>query len=112
MQETENTKQEQLSISPEVKKKILTITTEEGFLALSKFINLFSVKRLELSLMSKNSFNDIWSRHILDSIQLNPFIKEVVVQVNSQTRNVIIDLGSGNGFPIIPIIVDIAAKTT
>lgn len=46
----------------------------------------------QINLISDNTKNDIWNRHILDSVQLNNYIYKY---------NNIIDIGSGGGFPAI-----------
>jgi len=43
-----------------------------------------------INLIGDNTKNQIWERHILDSVQLNEFIKNY---------NNILDIGSGGGFP-------------
>ena len=45
-----------------------------------------------INLISDNTKNQIWERHILDSAQLNKFIK---------IYNNVLDIGSGGGFPAI-----------
>ncbi len=47
-----------------------------------------------LNLVSDNDTSQIWERHILDSLQLMPFFKEV---------NKLADMGSGIGLPAIPL---------
>ena len=44
-----------------------------------------------INLVSKSTINDIWVRHLLDSSQLYPFIRQI--------KGNIIDFGSGAGFP-------------
>jgi len=44
-----------------------------------------------INLVSKSTINDIWIRHLLDSSQLYPFVKEI--------KGNVIDFGSGAGFP-------------
>ena len=67
-----------------------------------KFIDLYNGKHIifgksgidankEHNLISKNTENDIWHRHILDSAQLVKFI--------NFKRGSLPDLGSGAGFP-------------
>ena len=55
---------------------------------------------LKHNLISKNTENDIWHRHVLDSAQLVKFI--------NFKRGSLSDFGSGAGFP--GIIIAIAAK--
>ena len=45
----------------------------------------------KINLISKNTIDDIWQRHILDSVQLQKYIPK--------ENLVILDIGSGAGFP-------------
>ncbi|SIS51144.1 16S rRNA m(7)G-527 methyltransferase [Roseivivax lentus] len=54
-----------------------------------------------INLVSKASLEGLWTRHILDSLQLIPFLPE--------GEGHWLDLGSGGGFP--GIVLSIAAKT-
>lgn len=47
------------------------------------------------NLVSRETIGDLWTRHIADSLQLLPLLKE--------TDRTILDLGSGGGFPAIPL---------
>ncbi|MEQ1769226.1 MAG: 16S rRNA (guanine(527)-N(7))-methyltransferase RsmG [Devosia sp.] len=47
------------------------------------------------NLVSRETLNELWPRHIADSLQLLPLLRP-------SDRNVI-DLGSGGGFPAIPL---------
>ncbi|WP_424983364.1 16S rRNA (guanine(527)-N(7))-methyltransferase RsmG [Maritalea sp. S77] len=47
------------------------------------------------NLVSRETLSEIWSRHFLDSLQLIPMIPE--------ESKVILDMGSGGGFPAIPL---------
>ena len=49
------------------------------------------------NLVSRETLGEIWSRHFLDSVQLFTLLPQ-----NSQ---VVLDLGSGGGFPAIPLAV-------
>ena len=46
-----------------------------------------------INLVSRNSLNDLWRRHMLDSLQLTAWDREVT------SKGPWIDLGSGAGFP-------------
>lgn len=48
-----------------------------------------------VNLVSANSLNDIWNRHILDSAQLYPYIPK--------NAKILVDMGSGAGFPAMVI---------
>ena len=47
-----------------------------------------------VNLVSRDSLHDLWRRHMFDSAQLLPLLPEV-----TDRRRVILDLGSGAGFP-------------
>ena len=50
-----------------------------------------------VNLVSRAGFADLWRRHMLDSAQLHPLI--AAAPVRGGRRPVIVDLGSGAGFP-------------
>lgn len=54
------------------------------------------------NLVSRETLNDVWRRHIADSLQ--------VLKLLSEQDNVILDLGSGGGMPAVPLA--IASKGT
>lgn len=58
---------------------------------LEKFQALVLEWNHKFNLISKSSESEIWQRHILDSLQLYPFI--------SEDDKVLYDMGSGAGFP-------------
>ena len=66
-----------------------TLARLEGYAAL-----LFKWTRT-INLVSRNSLADLWRRHMLDSAQLMPLMPAVP----PDRRRVILDLGSGAGFP-------------
>ena len=57
----------------------------------------------KFNLVSKNSLQDAWNRHFLDSAQLFPLIPE-----NAKS---LVDLGSGAGFPGMVLAIMAAEKT-
>ena len=69
---------------------------------LKTFQNMVLEWNVKFNLISKSSEKDIWSRHILDSLQLFQFITD--------KDKKLYDLGSGAGFPAI--VLAIAAKNT
>lgn len=66
------------------------------------FLTLLLEENEKHNLIGENTVATIWQRHILDSLQLTEYL------TNSKS-SVIIDLGSGGGFPSIPLA--IAMKT-
>ena len=63
------------------------------------FVDMVLVENQKHNIIGKNTQRNIWTRHILDSLQLINFIKN---DINNRRYN-IIDLGSGAGFPAIPL---------
>ena len=62
--------------------------------SLNKYVELLLEYNEKYNLIGKNTIQNIWSRHIIDSIQL-------VKYVNDGDCDNILDLGSGAGLPII-----------
>ncbi|XWO14132.1 Ribosomal RNA small subunit methyltransferase G [Candidatus Hepatincola sp. Pdp] len=89
---------------------------------LQHYVELITFWQTKFNLVSKNSVNSIWERHILDSLQLLKFItplatiptpttSSITTTTSSSTTNaanpsvvsgkIIFDLGSGAGFPSV-----------
>ena len=64
---------------------------------LDKFVNFLLVENEKHNLIGKSTIDSIWKRHIEDSLQLVRYIDE------RENYNSIVDIGSGAGFPVIPI---------
>ena len=64
----------------------------EKFLILEQFVKMVLNENKKHNLIGNNTENNIWTRHVIDSLQLVDFI---------QNEETIIDLGSGAGFPAI-----------
>ncbi|WP_170361053.1 16S rRNA (guanine(527)-N(7))-methyltransferase RsmG [Ruegeria arenilitoris] len=64
--------------------------SRETFSRLETYVELVRRWNPKINLVSRNSLNDIWSRHILDSVQ--------VYRCSDVFHNWV-DLGSGGGFP-------------
>ncbi|MBS0185676.1 MAG: 16S rRNA (guanine(527)-N(7))-methyltransferase RsmG [Proteobacteria bacterium] len=62
--------------------------TVDGF---SFFIDKLQKRQTEINLISRNSQDDLWVRHVIDSAQLTKFV--------SRETKLGIDFGSGGGFP-------------
>ena len=56
------------------------------------FVSLVLQENEKHNLIGKSTIHQIWTRHIIDSLQLVPYVKD---------SNNITDLGSGAGFPAI-----------
>ena len=72
--------------------KSLNLLDEKGFEKMSKYVILLLNENKKYNLISKNSENVIWHRHVLDSLQIVKF-------VNFNRQSILHDLGSGGGFP-------------
>lgn len=59
----------------------------------SRYINILREWQEKMNLVSPNSFEQIWTRHIADSYQLYQYL-------SADTQNVY-DIGSGAGFPAV-----------
>lgn len=65
--------------------------SRETISKLEKFADLLKEWNQKLNLVSRNSLEVLWERHILDSLQLSEYI--------SPDTKKILDIGSGAGFP-------------
>ncbi|BAU39731.1 glucose inhibited division protein B [Acetobacter pasteurianus NBRC 101655] len=61
---------------------------------LSAFVSLLEKWNPRINLVSSKDIENVWSRHVLDSLQLVPLI---------QGQNRFIDMGSGGGFPAVVV---------
>jgi 16S rRNA (guanine527-N7)-methyltransferase len=68
---------------------------EEVAADLESFAALLAKWNRAQNLVSRETFGELWTRHIADSLQLLPLL-----QPGDRT---ILDLGSGGGFPAIPL---------
>ena len=66
--------------------------SEKGIIKLRKFHDFLIIYNKKYNLISKNTENSIWTRHILDSAQLIRFF-------DLRKYFTLADLGSGAGFP-------------
>ncbi|MBQ7536634.1 MAG: 16S rRNA (guanine(527)-N(7))-methyltransferase RsmG [Rickettsiales bacterium] len=75
----------------------------ENFLKQTRTFLTFLLEENEKhNLIGENTVATLWQRHILDSLQLTNYLTK-------STSEVVVDLGSGGGFPSIPLA--IAMKT-
>lgn len=68
--------------------------SRETFDKLSLYVELLKKWQPKINLVSPKTVEEVWSRHILDSAQTYPFIKETHGNDTS-----LADFGSGAGFP-------------
>ncbi len=86
-------------IKPEEKAYIEGIfgkQTENFLEQIRTFLSLLLEENERHNLIGENTVASIWQRHILDSLQLTNYLTK-------STSEVVIDLGSGGGFPSIPL---------
>lgn len=67
--------------------------SRETFELLSRYVNVLTDWQAKMNLVSNNSLEQIWTRHIADSLQLYQHL-------NGDTK-LVYDIGSGAGFPAI-----------
>ena len=80
-------------------------TAEKLLKQLQVFVDLVLEENKRHNIIGKNTQQNIWTRHILDSLQLTHFI-------NNNHDDKIIDFGSGAGFPAIPLAIVLDAHIT
>lgn len=64
-----------------------------------KFISFLLKWQNKINLISKKeaTFQQIWERHIEDSL----FLADLISKIDNHRNHIILDIGSGNGFPAI-----------
>lgn len=58
----------------------------------------FLSQNSKLNLISKNDEKFLWEKHIFDSLSIEKFFDKYIIQGNK-----LLDIGTGGGFPAIPI---------
>ena len=69
----------------------LTQVSRETITSLIKYEDILIQANKTLNLVGNSTINEIWTRHFLDSVQVIDFIDE--------NDKILVDLGSGAGFP-------------
>ncbi len=77
---------------------------EEQFKSLESYVKFLIEYNNKLNLIGKSTIDDIWNRHIIDSLQ-------IIKLINNNNLS-IADLGSGAGFPGIPLSIVFAKNIT
>ena len=72
----------------------LTPVSDDALARLDKFVALLTDWQRRINLIAPSTLPNIWTRHVADSLQLLP---------HAPNAKVWVDLGSGAGFPGIPI---------
>lgn len=82
-------------------KQLLDINLDENKIALfEKFEVIFLKKNAHTNLISRNDEKYLFEKHIFDSIAINKVINKYKLEITDKT---ILDIGTGGGFPAIPI---------
>lgn len=69
--------------------------SRESWDRIEAFVSLLLRWQARINLISPASVTDIWGRHVIDSLQLKPLVPQDMVAFA--------DLGSGSGFPALPL---------
>lgn len=69
---------------------VQSLVTRETFLRLEQYVNFIQAWNRQFNLVQEQTLKAVWQRHVLDSLQLMPYIKPVTS---------LVDLGSGCGLP-------------
>jgi 16S rRNA (guanine527-N7)-methyltransferase len=72
----------------------LTPVSDDTLARLDKFATLLTAWQRRINLIAPSTLSHLWTRHIADSLQLLPLAPEAKIWI---------DLGSGAGFPGIPL---------
>lgn len=72
----------------------ITKISKEQFEALKKYVDFLIDYNNKINLIGKSTIEDIWNRHIIDSLQISKLIDDNLT---------VADLGSGAGLPGIPL---------
>ena len=75
----------------EINFKRMTGVSRETLEKLSIYVDLLSKWQLSMNLVGSSTLEEVWSRHILDSAQIFPYI--------DRQNGLVLDLGAGAGFP-------------
>ena len=86
--------------SPAIPVEVMTAmeglgVSRESWRRIGIFIDLLFSWQARINLVSDKSLSDVWHRHVLDSLQL--------LQHLPSPTSKIADLGSGSGFPALPL---------
>ena len=76
--------------------------SRETILKLKDFVAILRDWNEKMNLVSKNSMEDVWERHVLDSLQLIEYLPTTVKSL--------VDIGSGAGFPGVVLAIAMQEK--
>lgn len=64
----------------------------------NEYIKIFLIQNSKLNLISKNDEKFLWEKHIFDSLAIENFFEKYSCEANT-----LLDIGTGGGFPSVPI---------
>jgi len=68
------------------------------------FADRLARQNRSLNMVAPSTVDDLWDRHILDSLQLAPIADEIVQQqLLAQEAVSVLDIGTGGGLPAVPL---------
>jgi 16S rRNA (guanine527-N7)-methyltransferase len=76
--------------------------SRESWLRLEQYVNLLLTWQRATNLIAPSTIPEVWTRHVLDSLQLLPHVP--------QPLKMAADLGSGGGFPALPLAICTGAE--
>jgi 16S rRNA (guanine527-N7)-methyltransferase len=76
--------------------------TDEQTEALESYVGLLEEWNPRSRLVSKGDLEHLWDRHVVDSLSLAPILVKLGM---SAARPHLLDIGSGGGFPAIPLMI-------
>jgi 16S rRNA (guanine527-N7)-methyltransferase len=86
-----------MNIPPSTLEQLLTFVSRETLDKLNSYITLLTEWNRNTSLVQIKTIDSIWSRHVLDSLQILPYLKKIIQDMDGDCQ--ILDVGSGAGFP-------------
>jgi len=69
---------------------------------LSRYVQMLKKWQHAQNLVSRETLNSVWSRHVRDSLQLLPHL--------NGHEGVVLDVGSGGGFPALPLAIALKGR--
>lgn len=90
-----------LSIPSALYDQLTTYVSRETLDKMNSYVQLVTEWNRQTSLVQINTLGDVWSRHVLDSLQIIPFVKKNIAEIEKAHSSEchIVDIGTGAGFP-------------
>jgi 16S rRNA (guanine527-N7)-methyltransferase len=86
-------------VPTEIRDSVMRYVSRETIERLSIYIDLIQQWNRRTGLIQIKTLDDVWQRHILDSLQLIPLLTPHTLSSDVDTSLSIIDIGTGAGFP-------------